>query len=304
MQQSTPVQPSYAKEGGIGMALSSLLRSNIAILALLAPAMIILIGIFIIPMFMMFIQSFVDEQGNFTLANYAIFIQDRYYWGVLWQTIKISGWTVLGTLILSYPVAMFMAKSTGMIRGMVTFLVILPHLVSVVIRNFGWTIILNEKGVMNTFLLKLGIIEKPLRLLYSEFGTVIGLVDSFIAYMILAIATSLYAINPALYKAGAILGANRLKCFFSITLPLSLPGVFSGIVLVFSLSMSAFVTPTLLGGTAVKVMPILTYQQIMFTLNWPLGTAVSFVLLASTIFLVTLFTKVTQTRRYKEVFQS
>lgn len=271
---------------------------------LLAPALIILIGVFFIPMMLMFIQSLIDEQSNFTIANYLVFFQEPFYWGVLWQTIKISSLTVLGTLILSYPVAMFMAGSTGKIRAIVTFLVLLPHLVSVVIRNFGWTIILNERGLINTFLLEIGIINQPLRLMYNELGTVIGLVDSFVAYMILAIATSLYTINPSLYKAGAIMGANRLRCFFSITFPLSLPGVYSGIVLVFSLSMSAFVTPTLLGGTSVKVMPTLTYQQIMFTLNWPLGAAISFVLLASTILLVSTFTKLTETKRYKEVFKS
>jgi putative spermidine/putrescine transport system permease protein len=252
----------------------------------------------------MLIQSLIDEQSNFTLANYLVFFQEPFYWGVLWETIKISGLTALGTLILAYPVAMFMAKSTGKIRGVVTFLVLLPHLVSVVIRNFGWTIILNEHGLINTVLLKIGIIDQPLRLMYNEFGTVIGLMDSFIAYMILAIATSLYTINPSLYKAGAIMGANRIRCFFSITLPLSSPGVYSGIILVFSLAMSAFVTPTLLGGTSVKVMPTLTYQQIMFTLNWPLGTVISFVLLGSTILLVSTFTKLTETKRYKEVFKS
>lgn len=285
------------------MALSSSFRTRLAILLLLAPAMIVLIGVFIIPMLMMFLQSFSDEHQHFTLQNYSIFVQDPYYWGVIWKTITISFWTVVGTLFLSYPVAMFMARSSGLTRSIVTFLVLMPHLVSVVIRNFGWTIILNDKGVINNSLIKLGVIEKPLHLLHNELGTVIGLVDSFTAYMILAIATNLYTIDPSLYKAGSILGANRLKCFFSITLPLSLPGIFSGVVLVFSLSMSAFVTPTLLGGTTVKVMPILTYQQIMFTLNWPLGTAVSFILLATTLLLVYLFTRVTENRRYKEVFQ-
>ncbi|MCI2256445.1 ABC transporter permease [Domibacillus sp. PGB-M46] len=271
---------------------------------LLTPALIVLIGVFFIPMLLMLVQSLTDEQSNFTLANYALFFSEPFYWGVLWQTIKLSTFTVLGALILSYPVAMFMAQSKGKIRAIVTFLVLLPHLVSVVIRNFGWTIILNDRGMINTILLEAGIIDQPLRLMYNELGTVIGLVDSFVAYMILAIATSLYTINPSLYKAGAIMGANKVRNFISITLPLSLPGVYSGIVLVFSLSMSAFVTPTLLGGTSVKVMPALTYQQIMFTLNWPLGAAISFILLGTTIFLVSTFTKVTETKRYKVVFKS
>jgi putative spermidine/putrescine transport system permease protein len=304
MAQTSPIQSTYEKKSSTGLVLSLSFRKRLTILLLLAPALIIIIGIFIIPMIMMFLQSFEDGQGKFTLKNYWLLFQDSYYLGVLWETIKISGWTVLGTLLVGYPVSMYLARSSGLIRSIVTFLVLIPHLVSVVIRNFGWTIILNDKGMINTILLKLGIIQQPVHLLYNELGTVIGLVDSFSAYMVLAIATSMYAIPPSLYKAGSILGANRLKCFFSITLPLSMPGVFSGVVLVFSLSMSAFVTPTLLGGSAVKVMPSLTYQQIVTTLNWPLGTAVSFVLLASTLLLVNLFTRLTETRRYKEVFQS
>lgn len=288
----------------MSVALSSVKRVHLAILVLLAPAMIILLGFFAIPMLLMLLQSFMDASQQFSFEHYLKFFLDSFYWGVLWQTIKISAWTVLCCLLLGYPVAMFMARSSGMIRGIVTFLVLLPHLVSVVIRNFGWTIILTDKGAVNSFLLKLGVIDKPLKLMYNELGTVIGLTDSFIAYMILAIATSLYAIDPSLYKAGAILGANRVRCFFSITLPLSLPGIYSGVILVFSLSMSAFVTPVLLGGTAVKVMPVLTYQEMMFTLNWPLGAAISFILLASTLLLVQLFTKLTETRRYKEVFLS
>ncbi|MEX2103932.1 MAG: ABC transporter permease, partial [Bacilli bacterium] len=284
------------------MALSPSFRRGLIIIALLAPALIVLLVFFLIPMLMMLIQSLEDQQGNFTFQNYMKFFQDAYYWGILWRTIMISVITVLITLCLGFPVAMFLAKSSGKMRGIVTLLILVPHLVSVVIRNFGWTIILNERGVVNNLLMELGIITKPLRLMYNEIGTVIGLTDSFIVYMVLAISTSLYTIDPSLYKAGSILGANRLRCFFSVTFPLSLPGVFAGIVLVFSLSMSAFVTPTLLGGTAVKVMPTLTYQEIMFTLNWPMGTAVSFILLACTLLLVTAFTKIIETRRYKEVF--
>ncbi|HAS00748.1 MAG TPA: ABC transporter permease, partial [Brevibacillus sp.] len=140
--------------------------------------------------------------------------------------------------------------------------------------------------------------------LYNELGIVIGLTDAFIAYMVLAIATSLYTIDASLYKAASILGATRLQSFFHITLPLSMPGVFAGITLVFSLSMSAYVTPALMGGTSVKVIPVLAFEQIMSTLNWPLGAALAILLLSSTVVLVTLFSRLVETKRYKEVFTS
>ena len=280
------------------------LRTSLMIGLLLAPTLVVLMVFFLIPMLMMFFHSFEDKDLHFTLQNYLVFFKDLYYWDILWRSVKISVWTVLVTFVFGYPVAMYMEKSEGKVRSLVTLLVLVPHLVSVVIRNFGWTIILNENGLINSLLMNMGIIQKPLRLMYNELGTVIGLADSFIVYMILAIATSLYAIDQSLYKAASIMGARRFTSFFTITFPLSLPGIFSGIVLVFSLSMSAFVTPALLGGTAVKVMPTLIYQEILITQNWPFGTALSFILLAFTLILAGTFTKLVETHRYKEVFQS
>ncbi|MBV6713870.1 ABC transporter permease [Paenibacillus chitinolyticus] len=271
-------------------------------LFLLAPSLIVLLGAFLIPMIYILLQSLQDAEQQFSLHNYLLFVQDSYYAGILWRTIKLSLYTVLLTLILGYPVALFMSKTSGKMRGLVTFLIISPHLISVVIRNFGWVVILGDKGWVNSSLIKLGLIDKPLKLLYNELGVVIGLTDSFIVYMVLALATSLYAVDQSLYKAAGILGASKARSFFSITLPLSLPGIFAGTTLVFSLSMSAFVTPALMGGSSVKVMPVITYEKIMATLDWPLGSALAFLMLASTYALVTVFTKIVETKRYREVF--
>lgn len=280
------------------------MSKRLSILLLTAPSMIVLLGVFLIPMLLMLLLSFQDDTQAFSLQNYLLFIQDPFYLEILWRTIRISLWTVLCTLLLGFPVAMFMAQASGRMRGVVTMLILAPHLISVVIRNFGWVVVLGEKGWINETLLRLGVIDQPLRLMYNELGVVIGLTDSFIAYMVLAIATSLYAIDPSLSKAASILGASRLRTFFTVTLPLTLPGIIAGTTLVFSLSMSAFVTPALMGGTSVKVMPVIAYEQIMSTLNWPLGAALSFLLLGSTILLVTLYTRLIETKRYKEVFAS
>ncbi|QRG68249.1 ABC transporter permease [Brevibacillus choshinensis] len=280
------------------------MSKRLSITLLTAPAMIVLLGVFLIPMLLMLMLSFQDENEAFSLKNYALFVQDPFYVEILWRTIRVSLWTVLASLVLGYPVAMYMAQATGKMRGIVTMLILAPHLISVVIRNFGWVVVLGEKGWINESLVALGIIDQPLRLLYNELGVVIGLTDSFIAYMVLALATSMYAIDPSLNKAASILGASRVRTFFTVTLPLSLPGIIAGTTLVFSLSMSAFVTPALMGGTSVKVMPVIAYEQIMATLNWPLGAALAFLLLGSTIVLVTLYTKLIETKRYKEVFAS
>ncbi|WP_232696237.1 ABC transporter permease [Brevibacillus daliensis] len=273
-------------------------------LFLLLPALILLLGVFVIPMLFILVLSFQGVEGQFSLENYKTIFTDVYYWEVLWKTIKISLYTVFFTLVLAFPVAMFMAKTPGKLRGLVTMLIICPHLISVVIRNFGWVVILGETGWINVTLMDLGLIEQPLRFMYNEVGVVIGLTDAFIAYMVLAIATSLYSIDQSLYKAASILGANRIQSFFHVTLPLSMPGVFAGITLVFSLSMSAYVTPALMGGTGVKVIPTLAFEQIMAVLNWPLGAALAILLLGCTVLLVTLFSRLVETKRYKEVFSS
>jgi len=277
-----------------------------AALLLLVPSLIVILGVFVLPMLYMFVISIREDGGTgaFTLEQYALFFQDPYYVEVLWRTIKLSLYTVIVCLLLGYPVAMYMAQATPKMRGFITFLIISPHLISVVIRNFGWVVILGDNGFINNTLISLGVIEKPLRLLYNELGVVIGLADSLIVYMVLAIATSLYAVNASLYKAAGILGASRSRMFFSVTLPLSMPGIFAGTTLVFSLAMSAFVTPALMGGTSVKVMPVIAYEKMMAAYDWSLGAALAFLLLGSTLGLVALFTRLVETKRYKEVFSS
>lgn len=269
---------------------------------LLAPALIVLLGVFLIPMAYMLMLSFQTKEAVWSLSNYFLVLKDPYYYEVMWRTLRVSLWTVLFTILLGFPVALYMAKCSPKMRGLITFLIISPHLVSVVIRNFGWVVILGDRGFINNTLLKLGLIDEPLRLLYNEIGVVIGLTDAFIVYMVLAVATSLYSIDQSLYKAAGILGASKLRSFFTVTLPLSLPGLIAGTTLVFSLSMSSFVTPALMGGTSMKTMPVSAYEQIMTTLNWSLGSAMAFVLLGFTILLVTVFTKLIETKRYKEVF--
>ncbi|TCZ77183.1 ABC transporter permease [Paenibacillus albiflavus] len=273
-------------------------------LFLLTPSLIVILGAFVLPMAYIFMLSFQSDEVSFTFKNYLLFFQDPYYFQILWRTIKISLMTVIACLLLGYPVAMYMAKASPKMRGFITFLIISPHLISVVIRNFGWVVILGPKGFVNSTLMHFGIIDQPLKLIYNELGVVIGLADSVIVYMILAIATSLYSIDGSLYKAADILGASKLKGFFTITLPLSLPGIIAGTTLVFSLSMSSFVTPALLGGTSVKVMPVISYETIMVSLDWSFGAALAFLLIVFALGLVALFTRLIETKKYKEVFSS
>lgn len=278
-------------------------------LLLLTPILLFLFGFFIVPMLYILYLSFIStdnidaSDAVYSLQNYAQVFKDPYYLNSLWITVKISLYTVLVSLLLAYPVALTMAKSSPRVRGYIALIIASPLLVSVVVRNFGWYLLLLPNGTINQTLLDLGIINAPLELLFSEIGVVIGLSNAYLPFMILAISTSLYNIDPSLEKASAILGASPMRNFFSVTLPLSLPGIVSGCVLVFSLSMSAYVTPALMGGANVPMMPVVAYDQINNLLRWTFGSAISYVLLATTLLIVMLFTRGFELSKFKEVFR-
>jgi putative spermidine/putrescine transport system permease protein len=172
---------------------------------------------------------------------------------------------------------------------MVYVLVLLPLLTSAVVRTFGWMILLANNGIINRSMMDLGLTDSPTRLMYGMPGVVIALVEVLLPFMILALDAALINIPPSLYEAARNLGAGRMRVFVSVTLPLALPGIVSGSVLVFTLAVSAFVTPSLIGGPRVPVMSTLIYQQGMSLLNWPFGAAIGFTMLATilTLFMLT-----------------
>ncbi|KYD32744.1 ABC transporter permease [Parageobacillus toebii] len=274
---------------------------------LLLPLLLFILGFFVVPMLYILYLSFIEMKGEtnavYSIGNYIQFFTDPYYLHSLWLTIKVSLYTVIVSLLLGYPVALTMAKCSPRVRGLLTLLVASPLLISIVVRNFGWYLLLLPNGTVHQLLSSLGITESPPKLLFSEAGVVIGLSNAYLPFMILSIATSLYNIDPSLEKAAAILGAGPLRSFVSITLPLSLPGIVSGIVLVFSMSMSAYVTPALMGGANVPMLPVVAYDQIINLLRWTYGSAVSYVLLGITLVIVTIFTRMMERGRYREVFR-
>lgn len=277
---------------------------------LILPLLIFVISFFVVPMLYILYLSFIDvkeglniERATYSIGNYVNFFIDPYYLSSLWLTIKISIYTVVICFILGYPVALTMAKANVKMRSLLTLLVVSPLLISVVVRNFGWYLLLLPNGTINTILLDLGIINSPLKLLFSEIGVVIGLASAYLPFMILAIATSLYNIDPSLEKASGILGASPFRTFRTVILPLSFPGIVAGTTLVFSVSMSAYVTPTLMGGAAVPVLPVVTYDRIMILFQWTYGSAMSYVLLFTTLIIVFVYTKLFEKSKYGEVFR-
>lgn len=248
-------------------------RRNAVLLAL--PTVMALVILFIAPMIWILIQA-LQKDG---LTYFAKFFGDPFYLAILWNTVKIALQTTCITLLLGYPTAYFMARTQSGARNILMIVLIFPFLVSAVVRSYGWMVILGEHGLLNQFLVGLGLIAKPLVILNTPHAVRIGLVHLLLPYMVLSVSSVLQGIDRNVEYAAYSLGANPFKTFYKVVLPLSSPGVISGCVLVFTLSMTAYVTPKLLGGARFRVMSTMVFQEINVNFNWAFATAISYILL-------------------------
>jgi len=247
------------------------------------PVSLLLLVFFVTPIAYIFAKSLAQDG----LKYYIKFFSDEFYRGILINTLFTALKVTVFTLILGYPTAYFLARTKMKIRNLLLIATVFPFLVSALVRAYGWMVILGENGIVNQILMRLHIIDEPLKILYTMKGVTIGLVHLLIPYMILSIASVVQNIDPNLELAAESLGANRWQTFTKVTFPLSLPGVITGCILVFTVSMTSFVTPKLLGGPKVKLMSTMVYQEVQITFNWSMATAISFILLG-TILLVLL----------------
>lgn len=270
-------------------------RGRVGVLLVL-PALAVFVVFFVIPLVNVLITSFHNYSQTtgigtrWTLENYSKFLGDPYYLGILWRTMRISVVTTVVTLLLGYPLAMILMSTRGRTRNYLVLFLLSPLLISMVIRAYGWVIILGNRGPVADLLGLVGI--HPPSMLYNEFAVELGMVHVFLAYMVLPILGSLESIDPSVVRAAQSLGAGRWRTFRSILLPLSLPGISAGSVMVFSLTASSFVTPMILGGPRVPVMSDLAYDQTAVLLNWPYGSAVGYVLIAVTLALLLLYNRI------------
>jgi putative spermidine/putrescine transport system permease protein len=194
---------------------------------------------------------------------------------------------------VSYPLAWHLSRSSGAKALFFYACIASPLMTGVLVRNFGWMIVTAINGPLNATLLGLGLIERPLRLLFTQGLVIMALVHVFVPFMVLPINNALRNINPALGEASASLGAGRASTFFRITLPLSFPGIQPGLILVFVLSVAAYVTPALLGGQMVNYLPTLIVRELTGTFAWPFGSTLAIVMSLSTLSIVIGFSLLT-----------
>ena len=255
-------------------------------LLLLLPALLTLVLVFVLPIAHLAAKSLHPSAGlgqvgpEFTLENYAKFFADPFYLYILLDTFELGFIVVTVCLLLAYPVAYFLARTRSRWRGIFMFMVIAPLLISVVIRNLGWLPVLGDSGLVNWALTGIGLVREPLRLVNNFTGVVIGLVHTLLPFMILTLTTVIQRIEPDIEEAAINLGASPMQTFWRVVLPLSRPGLLGGYLLVFTMAISAYTTPSLLGGKRVLVMATYIDQQVRTVLDYALGATVAVILMA------------------------
>ncbi|WP_412472678.1 ABC transporter permease [Ensifer adhaerens] len=249
------------------------------LLPLIAPSLVLVL-FFAIPMGMMIGISFQSQaEGSPTLASYSRFFSNDLVLAGLARTVVMSGLVALCVTVLAYPLAYYLARATSRWRTVIFALAIAPELAGVVLRTYGWLIILEDRGFINSALMWTGLITEPLPLSKNLFGVVVGLTHVILPFGVLSLLTSLQGINPSLEKSAQILGASRLAVIRHIILPLSVPGIVSSLLIGFTMAASAYATPALLGGAGFKVMATMVYEQVLFYLDWPFAAVMANVLL-------------------------
>ena len=260
----------------------------------IGPAAVVVIVLLVVPSTALFLLSFVRFEPlrgivySFTLENYLAIARSSLYLQVTLHTLRMAGLVTLACLVLGYPIAYFMARSKSRLAALCAALVVAPLFVSVVIRGFGWMVLLAREGVVNQALVAVGVFAERQQFLYTDPAVLIGLVHILSPFMILPIASVLRGVEPALEEAALNLGATRWGVFRFVVLPLSVPGIMAGGILVYSHAIAAFVLPAMLGSIQTKLMATMLYQQVLVAGNLPFGAALATVLVATTFLLLAL----------------
>jgi putative spermidine/putrescine transport system permease protein len=266
---------------------------------LIAPSALLFALFVFLPMGLMALISVmsgnpvVQPNVTFTGKFYTRMLSDSYYFEVIWTTIRIGLLTTLAALLIGYPLAHWMARIRGRTAyALLMMSVLTPMLTGIVVRTFAWMALLSDKGVINQTLTGMGLITRPLPLMYNEFSIVLGLTHIYVPYMVLTLVGVIGRIDERLEHAAQNLGASPLRAFFEVTLPLSLPGILAGSLLVFALAISAYVTPILMGGFQIMTLPMLIYQQISSSFNVGFAAALGMVLLAISLILIVAYNRI------------
>ncbi|NUA30082.1 ABC transporter permease [Cupriavidus basilensis] len=261
---------------------------------MLAAPLAFFAAFFLAPLAVVLIASFTGEHAPWTLANYVRVLADHYHWEVILVTFRIACLTTLACLLLGYPLAWYLVRMVRWAawRRVCVILLVVPMFTSNIVRSFGWMVLLGRNGLVNQTLLDVGLVARPVRFLGTELGILVGMVYVLLPFVVLAVGNALARVDPAYEHASADLGASPASTFLHVTFPLTLPGVVAGAIMVFTLAVSAYVTPALLSGGRITVLSMLIFQQYSSTFDFHYGGALSIVLLVFTLAMVALASRV------------
>ena len=277
--------------------MKALFRSPVAVL-LCAP-LAFFTAFFLAPLTVVVVASFTDGHGDFTFANYLKILLDQYHWDVVLVTFRIAILTTVFCLLVGFPLAWYLVRIVrwSAWRRLCVVMVVIPLFTSNIVRSFGWMVLLGRNGLVNDALVQSGLVDRPVRFLGTETGILIGLVYILVPFIVLAVGNALAGVDRTLEQASEDLGAKPFSTFWLVTLPLSLPGVVAGMVMVFTLAVSAYVTPALLSGGRITVLSMLIFQQYSTVFDFHYGGALSVVLLVLTLVLVSMTSRLGEGRR-------
>jgi putative spermidine/putrescine transport system permease protein len=290
MIDATGKRPAPRRRGGARPGMAAWLA---------APALLMFVLFFVLPFGVMAVMSFLSGSPLDaapiapTPRHYLRFFNDELYTDALLATLRIGLLTALAALVLGYPLAHWMARMRSRLgHALLLMAVIAPMLTGIVVRTFAWMTLLQDKGVINTLLIGAGWTRAPLQLMYNELGTVIAMVHIYVPFMVLTLIGVIGRIDVRLEQAARNLGASAMRAFLEVTLPLSMPGIIGGSLLVFALAISAYITPFMMGGNAVLTLPMLIYQQVGASFNLNFAGALGVVLLAVSLLVVLAYHRV------------
>lgn len=265
-------------------------RFSLTSLWLLLPALGFLAIFFAYPLFGIVLRSFHATDGGMTTDHYEAFFSRSIYLRILWQTVEVSFWTTTLCVVIGYPLAFVMANSSSSVRSLMMLLVILPFMTSVLVRTYGWMVILRPTGLINYVMSTLGF--APVELLYNRTGMLIGLVYTMLPYIVLTLFSVMRGIDGRLVSVARSLGASGWSAFWRIYFPLSVPGVAGGALLVFILSSGFYITPRLIGGDRDQLLASIIAYQVDVLLNFEFASAIAVILLIITLICFAIYARV------------
>ncbi|WP_295848386.1 ABC transporter permease [Tardiphaga sp.] len=260
-------------------------------IGLALPLALFFLVFFVAPLLQLFVLSLHNDPASavWGIGQYVHFLTDPFSLGVLGSTLLLGVEVTLLCLVLGFPIAWLYHRVGPRLQTLIILIVLLPLLTSVVVRTFAWIVILGRQGIINTTLLSTGMVDTPIKLLYTQFGVVLVLAQVQMPLMTLPLITALGRIDLNLEDASCSLGAGSWRTFWRVVLPLSLPGVIAGCTLTFAAAITAFITQSLIGGGQMLFMPMYLYQQASTLQNWPFAGAISIIFLLAVLAVVSAF---------------